>query len=118
MIDMTMKAVVARHCRSVVFACNGNKKAACRVLGISPHTLNGHLRHPSIAPLAPIPDGPHVETHEQQLLRLQVVLSNVPVEVLNGELLSAERRGAAEYARNLKLSLDETIKDAPPIEVS
>lgn len=117
MIDMTVKAVIARHCRAVLFACEGNKRAACRVLDISYHTLRSYLGHPTIQPLAQVPQAPRVEAHAEQVMRLQIVLSNVPPEVLSGELRSAEVRGAAEYARNLRLRLDETAKDAPPPEV-
>lgn len=40
----TMRAWGSRYARMVLERCRGNKRKACRVLGISYHTLEGHLR--------------------------------------------------------------------------
>jgi len=40
----TMRAWGSRYARMVLDRCRGNKRKACRVLGISYHTLEGHLR--------------------------------------------------------------------------
>jgi len=39
----TMRAWGSRYARIVLDRCRGNKRKACRVLGISYHTLEGHL---------------------------------------------------------------------------
>jgi DNA-binding NtrC family response regulator len=41
----TMRAWGSRYARIVVDRCEGNKSRACRVLGISYHTLQAYLRH-------------------------------------------------------------------------
>ncbi len=41
----TMRAWGSRYARIVVDRCHGNKRKACRVLGISYHTLQGYLRY-------------------------------------------------------------------------
>jgi DNA-binding NtrC family response regulator len=38
----------SRYVRLIVHRCQGNKRAACRALGISYHTLQGYLRVPLI----------------------------------------------------------------------
>jgi DNA-binding NtrC family response regulator len=40
----TMRAWGSRYARLVLDRCRGNKRQACRLLGISYHTLEGHLR--------------------------------------------------------------------------
>ncbi|HUF24277.1 MAG TPA: sigma-54 dependent transcriptional regulator [Vicinamibacterales bacterium] len=40
----TMRAWGSRYARIVLDRCHGNKRQACRMLGISYHTLEGHLR--------------------------------------------------------------------------
>jgi len=40
----TMRAWGSRYARIVLDRCRGNKRQACRMLGISYHTLEGHLR--------------------------------------------------------------------------
>jgi DNA-binding NtrC family response regulator len=40
----TMRAWGSRYARLVLDRCRGNKRKACRILGISYHTLEGHLR--------------------------------------------------------------------------
>lgn len=40
----TMRAWASRYARIVLDRCHGNKRQACRMLGISYHTLEGHLR--------------------------------------------------------------------------
>jgi DNA-binding NtrC family response regulator len=40
----TMRAWGSRYARLVLDRCRGNKRQACRMLGISYHTLEGHLR--------------------------------------------------------------------------
>ena len=42
----TMRAWGSRYARLVVSRCGGNKRGACRVLGISYHTLVGYLKFP------------------------------------------------------------------------
>jgi transcriptional regulator with AAA-type ATPase domain len=40
----TMRAWGSRYARLMLDRCRGNKRQACRLLGISYHTLEGHLR--------------------------------------------------------------------------
>jgi DNA-binding NtrC family response regulator len=42
----TMRAWGSRYARLVVSRCGGNKRGACRVLGISYHMLVGYLKFP------------------------------------------------------------------------
>ena len=42
----TMRAWGSRYARLVLSRCGGNKRGACRVLGISYHTLVGYLKFP------------------------------------------------------------------------
>jgi transcriptional regulator with PAS, ATPase and Fis domain len=42
----TMRAWGSRYARLVLDRCQGNKREACRVLGISYHTLQAYLRYP------------------------------------------------------------------------
>ena len=42
----TSRAWGSRYVRLVLDRCQGNKRGACRVLGISYHTLQAYLRHP------------------------------------------------------------------------
>jgi transcriptional regulator with PAS, ATPase and Fis domain len=44
--DETMRAWGSRYARLVLDRTGGNKRDACRVLGISYHTLNAYLRYP------------------------------------------------------------------------
>ena len=43
----TMRAWAARYARLMVERCGGRRSEAARVLGISYHTLKGHLKYPS-----------------------------------------------------------------------
>ena len=43
-----LRSWASRYVRLIVHRCQGNKRAACRVLGISYHTLQGYLRVPLI----------------------------------------------------------------------
>ena len=42
----TMRAWGSRYARLVLNRCDGNKREACRVLGISYHTLVAYLKFP------------------------------------------------------------------------
>ena len=44
--DDTMRAWGSRYARLVLDRCDNNKRRACRVLGISYHTLQSYLRYP------------------------------------------------------------------------
>jgi transcriptional regulator with PAS, ATPase and Fis domain len=48
--NRTMRAWGSRYARLVFEQCDGNKREACRVLGISYHTLNAYLRYPFADP--------------------------------------------------------------------
>jgi regulatory Fis family protein len=48
----TMRAWGSRYARLILDRCGGNKRAACRVLGISYHTLQAYLRYPIHEPAA------------------------------------------------------------------
>jgi transcriptional regulator with PAS, ATPase and Fis domain len=48
--DDTLRTWGSRYARLVVDRCQGNKRQACRVLGISYHTLQAYLRHRSRDP--------------------------------------------------------------------
>jgi transcriptional regulator with PAS, ATPase and Fis domain len=56
--NTTMRAWGSRYARLVLERCDGNKREACRVLGISYHTLNAYLRYPFAEPpgMADTPD--------------------------------------------------------------
>jgi DNA-binding NtrC family response regulator len=60
----TLRAWAGRYSRLILDRCHGNKREACRVLGISYHTLQAYVRLGSAsnggkAPLdAPVVDGP------------------------------------------------------------
>jgi two-component system response regulator HydG len=41
----TMRAWASRYARLVLMRCDGNKRDACRVLGVSYHTLQSYLRY-------------------------------------------------------------------------
>ena len=43
--DDTMRAWGSRYAQLVVARCKGNKRQACRTLGISYHTLQAYLRY-------------------------------------------------------------------------
>jgi transcriptional regulator with AAA-type ATPase domain len=45
----TMRAWASRYARLMVERCGGRRSEAARVLGISYHTLKGHLKYPSRA---------------------------------------------------------------------
>jgi transcriptional regulator with PAS, ATPase and Fis domain len=47
--NRTLRAWSSRYARLVLDRANGNKREACRVLGISYHTLNAYLRYPLTA---------------------------------------------------------------------
>lgn len=74
-MDMSLDAAIARHCRRVL-TVTGNKKSACKMLGVSYHTLNKYLAKstPEIADV-PALDDP-AESPAQQLLRLNASISN------------------------------------------
>jgi transcriptional regulator with PAS, ATPase and Fis domain len=46
----TLRAFTSRYVRLTLDRCGGNKRAACRLLGISYHTLVAHLNYGSCAP--------------------------------------------------------------------
>ena len=46
--DDTMRAWGSRYAQLVVSRCKGNKRRACRILGISYHTLQAYLRYSSM----------------------------------------------------------------------
>jgi DNA-binding NtrC family response regulator len=46
----TLRAWASRYARVVLDRCRGNKRAACRVLGISYHTLQAYVRPRTLAP--------------------------------------------------------------------
>ena len=48
----TMRAWGSRYARLILDRCDGNKREACRVLGISYHTLQAYLRFPLDEPAA------------------------------------------------------------------
>jgi len=75
-MDMTLDAAIARHCRRVLTITGSNKKRACRLLGITPWTLNKYLAlaRPSLADVPDYDDDR--ETTAQQLLRLQASISS------------------------------------------
>jgi transcriptional regulator with PAS, ATPase and Fis domain len=50
--DRTMRAWGSRYARVVLERCGGNKREACRTLGISYHTLNAYLRYSFAEPPA------------------------------------------------------------------
>jgi DNA-binding NtrC family response regulator len=50
--NRTLRAWGSRYARLVFEQCGGNKREACRVLGISYHTLNAYLRYPFAHPPA------------------------------------------------------------------
>ena len=41
----SLRAWATRYARVILDRCHGNKRAACRVLGISYHTLQAYLRN-------------------------------------------------------------------------
>jgi transcriptional regulator with AAA-type ATPase domain len=47
--DETMRMWGSRYARLVLQRCGNNKRKACRVLGISYHTLQAYLRYRSAA---------------------------------------------------------------------
>jgi transcriptional regulator with PAS, ATPase and Fis domain len=49
--DDTMRAWGSRYAHLVVGRCKGNKRQACRMLGISYHTLQAYLRYGATEPL-------------------------------------------------------------------
>jgi transcriptional regulator with PAS, ATPase and Fis domain len=59
--DETLRAWGSRYARIVVNRCQGNKRQACRVLGISYHTLKAYLRYPVDIPVAPGSEGAHLD---------------------------------------------------------
>ena len=61
----TMRAWAARYARLMVDRCGGRRSEAARVLGISYHTLKGHLRTPA-------PAGASVERQPEEPVRSNV----------------------------------------------
>jgi DNA-binding NtrC family response regulator len=51
--SQTMRAWGSRYARLVLRRCGGSKREACRILGISYHTLNAYLKYPidNVGPL-------------------------------------------------------------------
>ena len=45
----TLRVWASRYARLVLERSGHNKRRACRVLGISYHTLQAHLRYPEVA---------------------------------------------------------------------
>ena len=58
--DDTMRAWGSRYARIVLDRCGNNKREACRVLGISYHTLQSYLRYggSSTGRAGPMPETP------------------------------------------------------------
>lgn len=96
-MDFSLDAAIGRYCRAVLATTKGNKKEACRLLGISDHTFRKYERVASDETDVPI--AKVRESTSEQLLRLHAALPNVAADVLMRELLIAESRGAAAQAR-------------------
>jgi transcriptional regulator with PAS, ATPase and Fis domain len=54
----TLRAWASRYARLILERCRGNKREACRVLGISYHTLQAYVRLPLLSERAENPIGP------------------------------------------------------------
>ena len=59
--DDTLRTWASRYARLVLVRCRDNKREACRVLGISYHTLQAYLRYPAADPAWSDTDGPIAE---------------------------------------------------------
>jgi transcriptional regulator with PAS, ATPase and Fis domain len=60
----TMRAWGSRYARLILDRCRGNKREACRVLGISYHTLQAYLRYPTDDASEPAEDaGDQADAH-------------------------------------------------------
>jgi two-component system, NtrC family, response regulator HydG len=59
--DDTLRTWASRYVRLVLGRCHDNKREACRVLGISYHTLQAYLRYPAADPAWSDTDGPMSE---------------------------------------------------------
>jgi transcriptional regulator with PAS, ATPase and Fis domain len=59
--DDTLRTWASRYVRLVLGRCHDNKREACRVLGISYHTLQAYLRYPAADPAWTDTDGPMAE---------------------------------------------------------
>src|SRR5206468_3266616 len=59
--DDTLRTWASRYARLVLVRCRDNKREACRVLGISYHTLQAYLRYPATDPGWSDTDGPMAE---------------------------------------------------------
>ena len=60
----TMRAWGSRYARLMLDRCDGNKREACRVLGISYHTLQAYLRYPTDDASEPAEDaGDQADAH-------------------------------------------------------
>jgi transcriptional regulator with PAS, ATPase and Fis domain len=66
--NRTMRAWGSRYARLVFEQCDSNKREACRVLGISYHTLNAYLRYPFADPPTQ-PDGDGGDPIEEVSIR-------------------------------------------------
>ncbi|HMJ86089.1 MAG TPA: sigma 54-interacting transcriptional regulator, partial [Vicinamibacterales bacterium] len=59
--DDTLRTWASRYARLVLVRCRDNKREACRVLGISYHTLQAYLRYPAADPAWSDSDTPMAE---------------------------------------------------------
>jgi DNA-binding NtrC family response regulator len=66
--DDSLRAWASRYARLVLDRCQGNKRAACRVLDISYHTLQAYLRYPL---QDAVPDGVCRQPQEPPALELE-----------------------------------------------
>jgi len=60
----SMRAWASRYARLVLERCRGNKRATCRILDISYHTLQAYLRYPlpDAQPSEGLTRGPDIES--------------------------------------------------------
>ena len=64
--DDTLRTWASRYARLILGRCHDNKREACRVLGISYHTLQAYLRYPAADPAWSDPDAPPVGTDSDE----------------------------------------------------
>ncbi len=58
----TLRACASRYARLVLERCQGNKREACRELGITYHTLQAHLRYPADGDRVKMESAPPADT--------------------------------------------------------